>query len=426
MFKHDFFTLQTGCQTRQSDDDINAMLDDRIKSVWDNLDSRMGCNWGWCSPEKASALMDVVKRACDGVDDPVCVEIGVYGGRSLQPIALALKDMGRGMVYGIDPWTNSIAMEGYEGEDRDFWGSVDMDLAYDTCVEGLGMLGVQDHVCLLKTTSALAGMLTDVRVLHLDGKHTEQRQRDVERWAPAVAEGGYCLVNDLDLNDHTRRAGDLLSSMGFSLLWRVGTMAVFRRGGAEEFRPAPGARPRLWIVDDFYEDPHAVRRFALSQTFEEGGIGRGYIGRRTAERFLFPGIRERFEEIMGRPITEWESHGMNGRFQLAWAGEPLVYHCDSQRFAGMLFLTPGAPFQTGTTMYANKKTRARTFDDPGWDDAWKGGNHLDRTPFEPVDVAGNVFNRLVIFDGSCIHSASEYFGQDRDDGRLWHMFFFDA
>nr|BDD46030.1 hypothetical protein 7 [bacterium] len=54
-----------------------------------------------------------------------------------------------------------------------------------------------------------------------------------------------------------------------------------------------------------------------------------------------------------------------------------------------------------------------------------GDCHLDGTPFEPVDVLGNVYNRLVIFDASCIHSASEYFGTVMENSRLWQMFFFD-
>lgn len=184
---------------------------------------------------------------------------------------------------------------------------------------------------------------------------------------------------------------------------------------------------RMWIIDNFYQDPNSVREFALNQEYVEGGFGRGFIGRRTVQQFLFPGLKESFENIMGMKITEWESHGMNGRFQFAWSGEPLVYHCDSQKYAGMIYLSPDAPYQCGTTMYANKKTRARTYYDDGWDDAWiNGDTHLDRTPFEPVDVAGNVFNRLVIFDGSCIHSASEYFGFNKENSRLWQMFFFDT
>jgi hypothetical protein len=51
---------------------------------------------------------------------------------------------------------------------------------------------------------------------------------------------------------------------------------------------------------------------------------------------------------------------------------------------------------------------------------------LDRTPYDTVDTFGNIFNRLVIFDGGCIHAANEYFGSDIHDCRLWHMFFFDT
>ncbi len=184
-----------------------------------------------------------------------------------------------------------------------------------------------------------------------------------------------------------------------------------------------------WIVDNFYENPDEVREFALEQEYIEGGFGRGFIGRRTEQQFLFPGLKERFEEIIGKRITEWESHRMNGRFQIAWSGEPLVYHCDSQKWGGMLYLNPNAPYQCGTTLYAHKKTRARTYYDQGWDAAWAnvpGDCHLDGTPFEPVDVMGNVYNRLVIFDASAIHSASEYFGTVKENARLWQMFFFDT
>jgi hypothetical protein len=43
-----------------------------------------------------------------------------------------------------------------------------------------------------------------------------------------------------------------------------------------------------------------------------------------------------------------------------------------------------------------------------------------------VDTVGNIFNRLVIFDGGLIHSASDYFGWDIASSRLFHMFFFNA
>jgi hypothetical protein len=195
------------------------------------------------------------------------------------------------------------------------------------------------------------------------------------------------------------------------------------------FGISSNTKSTTWMVDNFYENPDSIRKFALEQDYHIGGIGRGYIGNRTHQQFLFPGLKERFEQIMGKKITKWKEHGMNGRFQYCWSGQPIVYHCDSQMWGGMLYLSPNAPFECGTTLYAHKKTRARTYNEEGYDASWKdipGDYHLDGTPFEPVDVLGNVYNRLVIFDASCIHSASKYFGTVKDNSRLWQMFFFDT
>ena len=171
-----------------------------------------------------------------------------------------------------------------------------------------------------------------------------------------------------------------------------------------------------------------MREFALQQEFFDDP---GYIGRRTRTQHLFPGLKETFENIIGERISEWETYGMNGRFQHNWAGEKLVYHCDQQRWAGMIYLSPDAPPETGTTMYRHKETKIHHNSQIDWNSGqgmqvFNQKTFLDRTPYEPVDVFGNVFNRLVIFDGGCIHAASEYFGSDIDDCRLWQMFFFDG
>lgn len=182
-------------------------------------------------------------------------------------------------------------------------------------------------------------------------------------------------------------------------------------------------KPRLWIVDNFYEDPYAVREFALNQEFEENLDY--YKGKRTRNQFIVPGTKEAFEKIIGKKITNWtETHGMCGRFQYCTAQDDLVYHCDSQTLAGMIYLTPDAPFSCGTSLFAHKDTKLRNENDFGNVDVFEGG-YYDRTKFELVDTAGNVFNRLVLFDAKCIHSANEYFGTNKNDSRLFHLFFFD-
>jgi len=215
-----------------------------------------------------------------------------------------------------------------------------------------------------------------------------------------------------------------------NLIWEKNVLMDKENNNLQKhFQFLSNSKYTSWIVDNFYDNPDEIRKFALEQEFGDESVITGFVGRRTFNQFLFPGLKEAFESVMGKKITKWEEHGMNGRFQICWSGERLVYHCDEQMWGGMIYLTPNAPYQCGTTLYADKKNRARTYYDPGWNEYWAntpGDCHLDRTPFEPVDVLGNVYNRLVIFDASCIHSASEYFGTNKENARLWQMFFFDT
>ena len=114
---------------------------------------------------------------------------------------------------------------------------------------------------------------------------------------------------------------------------------------------------------------------------------------------------------------------MNGRFQYCTAEDALVYHCDYQTWAAMIYLTPNAPYQCGTNLYAHKNG-IRNSRHGNIDDCFTGG-YYDSTKFDLVDSIGNVFNRLFIFDAQSIHAASQYFGQSMTDSRLFQIFFFD-
>jgi hypothetical protein len=194
----------------------------------------------------------------------------------------------------------------------------------------------------------------------------------------------------------------------------------------DEFKITDGEDKRLFVVDNFYEDPLAVRNYALSQYFFDD---EGYLGMRTRKQFFFDGVKERFEKIINKKISSWEEESMNGRFQTCKAGTPLVYHCDQQKWAAMVYLTPDAPIECGTSFYRHKQTKKHHNSQfySNNDDLTAVFNQktfLDKTPYEMVDTVGNVFNRLVIFDGGLIHAASEYFGWDIPSSRLFHMYFF--
>jgi glycosyltransferase involved in cell wall biosynthesis len=182
-------------------------------------------------------------------------------------------------------------------------------------------------------------------------------------------------------------------------------------------------RKMLWVVDDFYDDPNLVRQFALQQQFEDHSDW--YKGRRTYERWHMPSVRHQFEQIMGQKIIRWDEHGMNGKFQYCVPENPLVYHYDTQQWAALIYLTPDAPFSSGTALYAHKESRIRHMEDhPNADRCFDGGFY-DSSKFELVDYVGNVFNRLVIFNARSFHAATQYFGTDINNSRLFQIFFFD-
>jgi len=187
-------------------------------------------------------------------------------------------------------------------------------------------------------------------------------------------------------------------------------------------KPVP---PSFVVVDNFYENPDEVRQIALQQTFNPDL--RYHKGQRTETKFFAEGTKQRFEAILGRKITNWTEYEYNGIFQYCTAEDPLVYHSDIQSYAGAVYLTPDAPVQTGTSFYRSRKypdVRKVHVSDANYNDVFEN-NYYDKTRFELVDTVGNVYNRLALWDARLIHSASEYFGTNKTNSRLFHLFFFD-
>jgi len=271
-------------------------------------------------------------------------------------------------------------------------------------------------------------LLTDVQY---PGKYGLLFEKGVSSWWVGLTEESREIMYDLKTNHdldsmHTSAVDKNLDTCGLPKNTNA-TVTVEATAPALFSAINPSKMPGAWLVDNFYVDPDAVREFALAQEYQISPDGEyGYIGRRTFEQFLFPGLKEEFERIIGRKITRWGDHSMNGKFQYCIAGEPLVYHCDDQSLAGMLYLTPNAPYQSGTATYALKGTEIRHLSHPQIMQCFDpGSRNFDSTKFETVDMFGNVYNRLVIFNAGYLHSARDYFGWKPDNGRLWQMFFFD-
>jgi GT2 family glycosyltransferase len=193
-------------------------------------------------------------------------------------------------------------------------------------------------------------------------------------------------------------------------------------------------RPNVIVIDDFYKNPDEIREYALSLTYQPPE-NHGAVGYRCESgRKIIDGTKEFFEKMLHCTIStgnghgEWD-YGTNGCFQWCNGKTPIVYHADSQKYAGIIYLTPNAPPNCGTSFFRHKKSKIR--DNSVLNTDWYNSDlnykepHLDKTQWEPVDSVGNVYNRLVIFESQHIHAVTEYFGEDINNSRLFQLFFFN-
>ena len=173
------------------------------------------------------------------------------------------------------------------------------------------------------------------------------------------------------------------------------------------------------VIDEFYNNPNDVREFALAQEFDVTG---NWPGNRT-KTFINESTKETIQKILqdiAGNVTDWQANdGYTGCFQLTTSMDRSWIHADSYNtWAGVLYLTPDAPLSGGTGIFRYKKTGSMMED--GTD---LSGVTQDMTKWELVDRVGNVYNRLVLYRGNNYHMSLDYFGKDKEDGRLFQLFF---
>lgn len=167
---------------------------------------------GWCSIEKATKFVEIILEH----KPTLCVEIGVFGGSSLIPQALALQHNNHGVVYGIDPWTKSDALEEMISEEnKEWWGKLDLEEIYNHCFNHILTLDLNNHCKLLRDKSENVVnnfQDNDIDLLHIDGNHSEALSyKDAVLYLPKVKSGGHIFFDDIwwtegDSNVTTRKA----------------------------------------------------------------------------------------------------------------------------------------------------------------------------------------------------------------------------
>ncbi|WP_019880665.1 MULTISPECIES: DUF6445 family protein [unclassified Methylophilus] len=194
------------------------------------------------------------------------------------------------------------------------------------------------------------------------------------------------------------------------------------------------------VISDFYENPDEIRKYALAQKYtychEMKDIEYVFPGSRTKElrdlsQSLYEKVCKKLISVFHIPehdVMRWQ---INTSFQIVEAGyvHGLIHQDQNTVFAGVLYLTPDAPLDSGTSLF---RKNARYDEDLYWtqikenDERFKRKEPIDfsyHNMFDEVVRVNNVYNSLILFEGYIHHCANQFFGETKQDSRLAQVFF---
>jgi len=195
------------------------------------------------------------------------------------------------------------------------------------------------------------------------------------------------------------------------------------------------------VVDNFYNNAQGTRDYILTQEFSVKG---NFPGQRTIS-YANEHLRDVIQGYVapfGGKITEFPMPSSseekkddqddkaiyNGSFQYTTSRERSWIHADGwNNWAGVLYLTPDAPLSAGTAFYKFKNGEYSEEDATILNTKEQTDKcSQDLTKWEQVDKVGNVFNRLILFNSKRFHMSMDYFGDTKENSRLFQVFFFST
>ena len=195
------------------------------------------------------------------------------------------------------------------------------------------------------------------------------------------------------------------------------------------------------IIDDFYDDPHAVRNAALHTDYARSVDGANYPGDNSADVFEVGGLNELVSNMVREPLMGTPGSG-HCRFRIATAGAEsrarARMHVDGDCYwSGIVYLSRPEDCRGGTEFYRHKELgtdRAPIYDS---EVAHLGNQSCaqftqeiilrdsnDPSKWEHVMTVPMRFNRCVLFRPWFWHTSGESFGDRGENARLIQLFFF--
>ncbi|HEY8117727.1 MAG TPA: DUF6445 family protein [Methylophilaceae bacterium] len=195
------------------------------------------------------------------------------------------------------------------------------------------------------------------------------------------------------------------------------------------------------IVENFYENPDAIRKFALAQEYkfcpERPDIEHVYPGSRTKDLFdldskLHEKICKKLVSVFHNSEHDYMRWAISTSFQSVTEeyGQGVIHTDTDTVFAAVLYLTPNAPLDSGTSLFKKnstfnqeKYTQALEQNDNKFKIGEKVMSIDYHSMFDEVVRVNNVYNTLILYEGDTHHAANKFFGNSFETSRLAQVFF---
>ncbi len=150
---------------------------------------------GWCSVEKMQSLQSQLTDSTQ-----LIVEVGVFGGSSLIPLAIKAKEVCPQVhIYGIDPWRNDVCLEGMQDQTNlTWWTETNLQEVYERFLLAVAKYDVEIKVIRDEGEKVVSYFRDNsIDILHLDGNHSlDPTTRLTKLYYPKVKARGMLYLDD--------------------------------------------------------------------------------------------------------------------------------------------------------------------------------------------------------------------------------------
>jgi len=292
---------------------------------------------------------------------------------------------------------------------------------------------------------------------HIDSIKKEGAYYSIRGWVVPLLESADCMISNegfisiapeerKDIYNHFKQIHLNYLRSGFNVVLNPSSEeTIIKVNGEDVFKikldlmesillPNPRSWLDISVTNNFYNNPHAVREYALKQNYS---ITPNYQTKnRSVKSFTPSWIKNAFQLSLGKAIKEFV--GPSGVFQYTTAKDQIEYHIEQHKYTALICLSIDAPTNTGISTFRSRKTELFGCATKGDAHAknltieelnsltLNNNNYYDCSNFEKVDIIANVFNRLIIYNSKNIHASSLNYGNTKENGKLFHTFFFNC